>query len=206
MPSGRRLGARASPLYGWSRVADHPVETDSGEPVLALELVAGLGERARCRRRAGAPNRRTRRSGRPVRMLMAWRRWPCANSSGARPSTSAAPPSIASEHLLVGHRCWHLGLVQQPMGRAVEDRVVDEVARRGVAALGDELAQTSACPGHAGRSSSPSGHRSSTTGRSTGSCRTPSPRRGRVHPGRVGQRHQLRRAASRRAGRRARRG
>ena len=31
-------------LVGLVEVADHPVETDTGEPVLALELMAGLGE------------------------------------------------------------------------------------------------------------------------------------------------------------------
>ena len=122
---------------------------------------------------------------------MAWRRWPWANSSGLRPSTRTAPRVDRFEDLLVGHRRRHLGLVQQLTVLAVEDRVVDEVARCGRLPFGDQLHERRLV-GRAQRVVRllllP--HRRPQIGGQVLAAGRAGAVRG-VHPGGIGQRHQL---------------
>ena len=125
-------------LVGILEVADHPVETDSGETVLTLEFLAGIGQQhdvdIRLDHRAGEFGVATLE----------------ADVDGALQMSETELLGVAAvdqhrtgghrrAYVGVGHRGGHLGLVEQFAALPVEDRVVDEVARCRRLTFGDEF-------------------------------------------------------------------
>ena len=177
-------------LIGLGQVADHPVEADPGQPVLAFEFLAGFGEQHDV---DVGRQHRTGELGVAAFQADVDRVAQVALGEllGSAPVDEHGAAVDRGTDLVVGHRRRHLGLVEQSAVLAVEDRVVDEVAGRGRLPLGDQVHErrlVGCAQRVVGRLLV--AHRRPQVGRQVLAARRAGAVRG-IDPGRVRQGHQL---------------